>query len=327
MGSGWRALRRRILTPNVSAASLDVRGFHKKGPEAQELLETVGTMFLTGYAYAAEARTPADAEARLDEITPKFRGFAYEGAGMGYAIRDGLPFGSRKHVERFLAGPGEIHDYMIYVGVGWAMARLPRFAWPKAGGMDPMLKWLVLDGYGFHQAYFKTRKYVDEQYQDPRFPWPGGAHASYANNAIDQGIGRAMWFVGGTDAELVTTMIEKFPEERRADLYGGAGLAATYAGGAGEEEMRGFAERAKKHRGMLAQGSAFAAEARVRAGLVQPHTELAAQVFCGVSAQRAAQVTQDVRPGNDESEGDLPAYEVWRQRIANEFISLGGVST
>ena len=58
MGSGWRALRRRILTPNSSAASLDVRGFHKKSPEAAQLLEKIGVIFLTGYAYAAEARTP-----------------------------------------------------------------------------------------------------------------------------------------------------------------------------------------------------------------------------------------------------------------------------
>jgi len=56
----------------------------------------------------------------------------------------------------------------------------------------------------------------------------------------DQGIGRAMWFVGGTDVELVATMIDKFPDHRRADLYSGAGLAATYAGGAHEQELRAF---------------------------------------------------------------------------------------
>ncbi|MGQ0842204.1 DUF1702 family protein [Actinokineospora sp.] len=324
MGTAWRALRRRILTPNVSATSLDVRGFHKKNPAAQELLETVGKKFLEGYAYAAEARTSADAEARLETIETRFRGFAYEGAGMGYAIRDGLPLGGSRHAADFLTGRGDKHIYMVYVGIGWAMGRLPRFAWPKADTLDPLLRWLVLDGFGFHQAYFKTRRYVHEQYMDPRFPWPAGESA-YANRAIDQGIGRAMWFVNGTDGNRVADMIEGFPEHRRADLYGGAGLAASYAGGADEAELIAFRDRAGPYRALVAQGSAFAAEARGRAGLVIPHTELATQVFCGLTPEQAAQVTHDVRR-DLPADGDLPAYEVWRQRIAHQFAPLGGVS-
>ena len=34
--------------------------------------------------------------------------------------------------------------------------------------------WLVLDGFGFHQAYFKTEQYVNKQYQEPECPWPTG---------------------------------------------------------------------------------------------------------------------------------------------------------
>ena len=221
------ALRRRILTPNVSATRLDVRGFHEKNPAARELLETIGRTFLNGYAYAAEARTTEDAEERLETVPAQFRGFAYEGAGMAYAVRDGLPFGSSRHTERFLAGRGDAHIYMIYVGIGWAMARLPRFRWPKSSGIDPFMRWLVLDGYGFHQAYFHTARYVDGQYQDPKFPWPGGPHGDYANNAIDQGIGRALWFFAGTDPGRVTDLIDGFAAERHADLYAGVGLAVT----------------------------------------------------------------------------------------------------
>lgn len=325
MSKRWRALRRRILTPNVSATLLDTRGFHKKSPTAQDLLETIGRMFLTGYGYAAQARTTADAEIRLEQIPAEFRGFAYEGAAMGFAVRDGLPLGGRNHVEDFLAGRGNEHIYMVYVGIGWAMARLPRWRWPKADPLDPLLRWLVLDGYGFHQAYFHTRRYVHEQFQDARFPWPADAGRAYANRAIDQGIGRAMWFVGGADAELVANMIEKFPEERHPDLYSGAGLAATYAGGADEEELQAFQRRAGRHRGQLAQACAFAAEARVLAGLTVPHTGVATRVFCGMTPERAALVTREFR-SNLPPEGDLPAYEVWRQRIAHEFVSLGGVS-
>jgi len=332
LGTAWRALRRRILTPSTSETLLDVRGFHKKSPEAQKNLETVGASFLEGYAHAAEAADPEDAVTPLNEIEPYYRGFAYEGAGMGFAVRDGLPLGPTDLTARFLAGEGDKHVYMVYVGIGWAMARIPKFRWPKADTMDPLLRWLVLDGYGFHQAYFKTKRYIDEQFVDPRFSWPGGEYSktpaggtSYANRALDQGIGRAMWFIGGSDGALVAKMINKFPEHRREDLFAGTGLAATYAGGADESELRAYLDLVGEYQPVVRQASAFASEARVRAGLVIPHTEIASRVFCGLSPQDAAQVTHDARRGLP-ADGELPAYEVWRQRVAGQFASLGGVS-
>jgi hypothetical protein len=320
--SHWRKFRRRILTPDVSETQLDVRGFHKKDAESQELLETVGKSFLTGYGHAAEARTPAEAAEHLEKLPERFRGFAYEGAAMGFAVRDGLPLGRSRNVAEFLAGPGRHQVYISYCGIGWAMARLPKFRWPDSGQLDPLLRWLVLDGYGFHQAYFHTERYVHQHFQDPRFPWPAEGPAAYAGCAIDQGIGRALWFVGCTDVGQVTTMIGKFPESRHADLYAGVGLAATYAGGAGEDELNELRERAGTHRPQLAQGSAFAAEARISAGLLVPHTEAATQTLCGTTAEKAARITQDVRDDAPD-DGPVPAYEAWRQRVADELVSIG----
>ncbi|MGI8665494.1 MAG: DUF1702 family protein [Jatrophihabitans sp.] len=316
-----RVLRRKILTPKMSETSLDVRGFHKKDPAAQELLETVGKSFITGYAYAVEAKNVAEAEEQLETIETRFRGFAYEGAGMGYAILDGMPIGGSKHVATFLANRGGDHSYMIYIGVGWAMARLPRFRWQRITVADPLMRWLVLDGYGFHQAYFKTEDYVTKQYQEPDFPWPSEGQRWYSNHAIDQGLGRALWFVRGTDARLVADTIDSFAEHRRADLYSGAGLAATYAGGAGEQELRLFRDRAGDYRPQLAQGSAFAATARLKAGLHIPHTALATEIFCAMTPEQASQVSSDARP-TSPSEDDLPSYELWRRRIADAFASV-----
>lgn len=325
MASAWRALRRRILTPSTSEACLSVRGFHVKTPAARELLETVGETFLTGYAYAAEARVPAEAEERLEKLPGQFRGFGYEGAGMGFAMRDGLPFGGR-NVSRFLEGKAENHVYMVYVGVGWAMARLPRFRWAKvsAAAADPVLRWLVLDGYGFHQAYFHTDKYVRQQYQEPNFPWPVGGPASYASRVIDQGIGRAIWFVGGTDPERATALIEAFDETRRADLYAGAGLAATYAGGVAETELLDFKRHAGRYLPDVAQGAVFAAAARVQADLVTPHTVLATDILCGVTPFQASDLA-DRTLGGAFGVSDIPAYELWRRRIVSGLAEFRAV--
>jgi hypothetical protein len=314
----WRTLRRRVLTPDISQTRLATRGFHVKSQEARERLETIGGTFLAGYAAAAEARSAAEAEASLERQPTGYRGFAYEGAAMGFAIRDALPGGGR-HVAELLSGRGDRHVYMAYVGVGWAMARLPRLLWSRLHAPDPLLRWLVLDGYGFHQAYFHTERYVRRQHRDESFPWPAGEHRAYAARAIDQGVGRATWFVAGADPRRVMQIFAGFDTRRWPDLVAGAGLAATYAGGADREELEWFRLAAGDYAADLAQGAAFAAGARVRAGLVVPHNELATRVFCGLTTQAAAAVTDEARVDLAPA-GDDPAFEVWRQRIKNAIV-------
>jgi enediyne biosynthesis protein E3 len=320
LSTTWRTLRRRLLTPNVSATKLATRGFHEKSPAARELLEAVGEQFLTGYGHAVEFASIAESEQHIEAIPKQFRGFAYEGAGMGYAVLDAMPLPGGGRVGRFLASPGgDAHIYTAYVGIGWAMARLPTFLWSRLDAPDPLLRWLVLDGYGFHQAYFRTEKYVHQQFQEKNFRWPADDTTGYASQVIDQGIGRALWFVGGTDADEVGTLIERFPAARHGDLYAGAGLAATYACGVEEGELRRFRERAGVHRFQLAQGSAFAAEARLRGGILLPETAVATRALCGTTPERAAQICAATRPGPQR--GDRPVWEIWRRRIADVFAS------
>ncbi|MBQ0988646.1 DUF1702 family protein [Micromonospora sp. PSH03] len=318
--SVWRSLRRRVLTPDVAATRMDVRGFHVKSAAGRERLETVGRTFLAGYAFAAEAKRPTDAEPSLEQVPTGYRGFAYEGAAMALAMRDGLPGGGTRHVADFLDGRARHHVYMVYVGVGWAMARLPRFRWSTLYAPDPLLRWLVLDGYGFHQAYFVTKRYVHQQFRDERFPWPGHP---YANNAIDQGIGRASWFVGGTDPETVAGLLNRFPVARRPDLWAGTGLAAGYAGGASDTELRRLRDLAGPYRPQLMQGVAFAAASRVKADLVQPHTELATELLCGMSPASASKVTDEALV-DLPADGQTPAFAVWRERIAAAMVANFG---
>ncbi|GHG82222.1 DUF1702 family protein [Streptomyces griseocarneus] len=321
MSTLLRALRRKILTPGVSATNLDRRGFHKKNSAARDLLEMIGRTFLEGYGHAVGERSIAEAEARLEAVPRQFRGFAYEGAAMGATVLDALPGSGGRRLPALLSGRGRDHEYMAYVGVGWAMARLPRFRWPDATRTDPLLRWLVLDGYGFHQAYFHTERYVRGQFQDPGLAW-GAEPASYHRNAIDQGIGRALWFVAGTDPERAADLIDAYPAHRRPDLYSGTGLAATYAGGADEAELRYLAERSGAYRPQLLQGAAFAAEARERAGLTVDHTRLATRTLCDMDPAQAAKLCSGTRP-DVSSGGDVPAYEIWRRRIAEEVVSRG----
>jgi hypothetical protein len=144
----------------------------------------------------------------------------------------------------------------------------------------------------------------------------------YASRAIDQGIGRALWFVGGTDVNVVVELVERYPRRRWPDLYSGIGLAASYAGGATEAELTALWDYAKDYRPQLAQGAAFAAGARDMAGLVCPHNELATRIFCGQSVAQARKVTDDALV-DLPADGTVPAYEVWRQRISAALVQSG----
>src|SRR6185436_10369271 len=113
--------------------------------------------------------------------------------------------------------------------------------------------------------------------------------------AFDQGLGRSLWFSRGMDATAIARAIALFAAERRADLWSGVGLAAAYAGGVDEAELGALRKQGAGFEAQLAQGAAFAAEARERAGNAAPHTTLACEVLCGTSPARAAEIVRAER--------------------------------
>jgi hypothetical protein len=316
MPSPLYGLRGRLLTPARREVDLEVRGFRPRDEDTRPTLERAGHSFLDGYEIAASSANNKELLARLEELDSERRGFAYEGAGMALAILDGIPLFHNHHLSDLLNSEGSRHVYMIYVGAGWALARLPRPMWASATKAltDPVLRWLALDGYGFHQAYFKTSEYVLGTRDEVDFPWPKEDSTGYAHHAIDQGIGRALWFVEGADPDRIASRINTFADSRRPDLYAGIGLAATYARGADASLLRHLVRVAGPCAPQLAQGSVFAAEARRRAGNIVAETETATQILTGRSVEDAADAATDTWPTGERA-GQLPLYEVWRKSI------------
>jgi enediyne biosynthesis protein E3 len=303
-------LRKVAFGISLEEATFARRGFRVSNTRAQQRLEQIGEVFLQGYHAALEAEAPEALALRLRAVDAELRGFAFEGAAMGLTLLDHLLPWKGKRLQIFLNGPGAAHAYMAHVGVGWAVARLPwlrRRAEQYLARLDPLLCWLAVDGYGFHEGYFNWRRAIERQAIPDQFK-------GYARRVFDQGLGRSLWFVEGADVLRISSTIASFTPERRADLWSGAGLACAYAGGVDQASIKALRMAARAYTPHLAQGAAFAAKARHRANNPAAHTEMACKVLCGLSIEAAALIT-DVALERLPGDGEEPAYEVWRQRI------------
>ena len=301
----------RILSLSPEETTFARRGFPIGDSAAQSRLEKIGGTFVRGFNAALEERDPDRLASRLSGIELEFRGFAFEGAAMAMGLLDYLTPWNKRRLQTFLKGPGDAHSYMVHVGAGWALARLRRNVNRFLSRIDPLLGWLAVDGYGFHEGYFHWRRYFEER-------TPPKGLSGYARRVFDQGLGRSLWFVGCADVARIPMTIASFTSSRQADLWSGIGLACAYAGGASREQMEMLLPACGPFRTHLAQGVAFAAKTRERAGNRAPHTDLASEVFCGVSAEEAAHIT-DLALGNLPADAEEPSYEIWRRRIQSHF--------
>lgn len=305
-----------VLNKLLSIDSREVtfarRGFSSAKAEVRERLEYVGTIFLVGYHAALQEREMEALSGRLEQVDLEFRGFAYEGAAMALTLCDAMPPRSNR-LQEFMAGAGKQHIYMLHVGAGWACARLP---WVRRRieifirKFDPVLRWLVLDGYGFHQGYFHFKIPLSSALNPLSV---GARHVFY------QGLGRSLWFVHGCDPQQISKTISSFPALYQSDAWSGIGLACAYAGGLALPDMQELMSLAGHFDSALAQGAAFAAKARQLAGNEAAHTEQACAVLAGVSAEQAATVCDSTLVQIDKNSPS--PYQEWRELVQNYFSS------
>ena len=304
-------LRRQLFGIPLKEIRCEQRGFNISNPVIKARIEKIGETFVFGYHAALIDDDNHALEDLLNTVAPELQGFAYEGAAMALALLDLMTPWQAGRLPRFLQGPGNAHAYMVHVGAGWAMARIP-WGWTYFNKLDDLLRWLAVDGYGFHQGYFNWPKYVTRQQRPEKL-------TAYQQRVFDQGLGRSLWFSKGAQVDAMTVQIAAFAKERHSDLWSGLGLAAAYAGGVDEADLAGLKASAGVYLPQLAQGVAFAAKTRLRAGNLAEHTEAACRIICERSLDKAAKLTDDALIALPE-DGEVPAYEHWRRRIQQNFI-------
>lgn len=276
-----------------------LRHFEPGEPAVRARLGGVVESFALGYNLGLEAPTLGWLHERLQEHEPERQGFAYEGAGMSVALRVLMTPGSTLFHD-YLRGVGDPHHYMIHIGAGWAWSRFPLRHAALQTQLDRTFHWLAWDGLGFHEAVFHTERTVERRDNRP-------TRDDYAGPAFDQGVGRALWFVCAGRPDEVARRIAAFAPERHADLWGGAGLAVTYACGVEEPVVRALHAHAGPFQPDMAVGSLLAVVTRRRAGNPTAHIDLACRVVTGMGATEALALYDTALDLHEEGDAAYPA--------------------
>ena len=314
------SIRRLIFAPALVDVTFAARGFSIPESETTRALEQIPQTVIAGFEWGIDCRGLWELERRLSLVAPELRGFAYEGATMACTVLDAMDRGKR--TRDLLRGPGLPHLFLAYIGIGFAMARLPRPLWrkvvPDLEGVryHPAITWLAVDGYGFDRAYFHPERWVAGQRSPEPYPWQDTP--SYFPRAFDQGLGRALWFIHGADVKAVASAVRRFAGRRHPDLWSGVGLAATFAGGATPADLAWLRAEAGAQAPELALGAALAVMAKAAAGHVDDRAAQAVHALGDLSATAAVTLVETSSTSAGEA-GPEPEYERWRSRIRAHF--------
>jgi len=318
----------RLLKIRPEEASFKARGFDACDPAVSRKLEQMLESFIGGYNLAVEIPDKVELSRRLYAAFDNHHvGFAFEGVGLYLAMLDILIPGKPDRLDSYFKGAGEHHDYIVAVGAGFAVARIPwglRVMDSYLRTLDPLIAWCVPCGYGFHEGFFHHKRFVDGAAAPPASLSPLG------KQLFDSGLGRSLWWVKGADPSRIDAAINRFPENRRAELWAGIGIAACYAGGVGETELLALQELSGRYHADLLSGLPFAARLRQKAGNYSDTTELACRVLLDRSTDTVADMAElaaDAVRAQVQGSGITEAYALLRRHLVAQCQTIAKVET
>ncbi len=267
--------------------------------------ERIKDIFLeTQLFYATHANMPALIE-YLENTEPEFRSIAFESISMAIAIKD-IEAGTFPAGWLAFANGGALpHKAQVYVGLGWAIAKLRLPFLEILAKLDTHMYFRIADGCGYYDGSFRRRHTV-LSLQLPHY-LPVAALPIY-----DQGVGRSIWYTAKTDINKIQNMIETFPVNRRAGLWRGIGIAVAYVGGCKETELKTLWQLAGINGHQLAIGAALAARSRVQANTITTDTDNCSRLWYKLAA---GELEIDYLNWVEQIEEHLlKSFEIWENK-------------
>ncbi|MET0446614.1 MAG: DUF1702 family protein [Pseudorhodoplanes sp.] len=280
-----------MLVERIFKLSTDEVDFDRRGHVCDDRvtrgnLETILRAFVTGYNAALASGDPTDLCRTLTrDFDAHHVGFAFEGAGMCYALFDLLAPWSTSRLRAFTDGAGLQHDYIATVGAGFAIARVPwgrRLLDRYLHRLEPTMAWCVIDGYGFHEGYFYPARYTAAGRAPP------AALPAHARQPFISGVGRSFWWTLGAAPDRIAAAIARYPAEAQGEMWCGIGVAAAYAGGIEAPTLLDLHRRAGPWSSDFLSGLPLAARMRQKGGNPSAWTDIACTALLGMTAEAAA---------------------------------------
>ncbi len=246
--------------------------------KALENTERIQAIFFdTQLFYATHDSMPALIE-YLENTEPEFSSIAYESASMAIAIKDIEAGRFPNGWLDFASGPALPHKAQVYVGLGWAIAKLTLPFLETLKEFDKHMYFRIADGCGYYDGSFRRRQTVLSQ-QLPEY-LPAAAMPMY-----DQGVGRSIWYTAKANINKIHSMIKTFPLNRQAGLWRGIGIAVAYVGGCNDADLKILFQYAASNGPQLASGAALAARSRMRANSMTTDTDSCSRLWFTLASE------------------------------------------
>ncbi len=311
MINNLKAIRKQFLGLALSEGNFKARGF-EEGGKAQPRLEQVGKTVVHGYNVAVEHGLGDDLTAIINTIEEEKVGFFHEGVAMGLYTLDLFSVFNKNRFWDFIKNQGSHHEYMSYIGAGLATGVFNRSFERFLEKACPMSGCLVLDGIGFYNAFFKTKKTIMRRLVPKNIE-----KNPFYLERYDNGIGRAVWFYNAGNPKEIAKTIKSFPYDRQGDIWSGVGLAATYAGGVSADDISALKKVSGSHSLMLGQGAFLAVHTRHTAGN-QHQDETTIEILVGESAKNCDELAKDVITVLDKRRrfiDNKPSFQVFLEHV------------
>lgn len=204
------------------------------------------------------------------------------------------------------------HIAALGLGAGHALSNLRVEVDITPALSEHYLGWLAMDAYGMHEGYFHWFNSVHSMKAPLTLP-------PLAMAAYHQGLGRAIWCICNGEPKAVSQILERFPAERRSELWRGVGLMVCFWGAKDERELKEFFNVSKRFRPYLQQGVAQAVSMRTDMNEVVEETDAAVKVICGASCFEVDELAKAYMAKHTGEVFDSKAMVAWQDALVAHF--------
>jgi hypothetical protein len=256
------------------------------------ILKKIDQVFTTFQSaqYIAENTVYEELDQKLISYDPEFRSVAFEAASMTLLSSDFKKNGSNQTEQwkNFYSTHQSLHETQLLTGYGWALAVHQKKPSDFLDQFDPLVSMRILDGYGYYYGLLRSRISV----QNIQIPDDINKDLLFA---FDQGLGRSLWYLSKGDLEKLMTMLEKFPDERKPNLWRGIGIASAYLGGIDAPTYHKLNQLAVNNHKQFVVGVLVAINTRMQSNSFTKYIQTACTMLTDFNVNSAFKFTEDTK--------------------------------